>query len=345
MKKQLIWLSILVLVVVAASTYLLTKSDNFSSPQRSALFESLSNQADKIDLIEVSNHAGLLLNATHKNDGWHTELSTLGQSYPLDERKLAELVKTLSKAELLEAKTSKQANFVHLGLQDVQQADSQALLVTVRASGKSYQVLVGNQASSGQGSYVRLVDKRQTWLLDSVVSLPTTQFEWLKQPILDIENTSVVSVQRSGADPLRIIESSAQSGTFVLANLNASQALKYDSIVDGYVDNILNLRFEQIISQGESLWQGPAKPTLFLLTLDDGVQVELALIEHEQSHYVRFTALSNSGKYYWDGLTYQISSFSAGQLNKTLNDFIQSAEQSSAPASPTMPIDEGESPQ
>ncbi|WJG08511.1 DUF4340 domain-containing protein [Aliiglaciecola sp. LCG003] len=341
MNRQLIALVAILATVGAAIYYLLVQSNN-QVATRALLFPNLTQQAANIDFIEVTQPSGRVFNATKKASDWITALDEVGVDYPMEQARLAELVENLATAILFEAKTTKPENYEHLGLQDITQADSQATEVSIRAGGSQYRILIGANASSGQGSYVRLTDESQTWLLNKVIDLPSNQYDWLKQPILNIDVSQVDSMVRIGDGGFSIIKSSGGEYQFQLTNLSSAQSLKYDSIVDGFVTNLMALDFEKILGVDSATWQELPVVAGFQISLSDGTVIEASLRQEQHLNYIMFTALGGQGGDYWDGLVYQISSFNAGQIGRTLADFVEQTK--GIDASQTMSTDEGESP-
>ena len=340
MNKQLISL-LVIIVTLATAIYFLTIRANQVSGEKVKLFPELAAQAQKIQEIQVSNSNGMLFSARQSDDGWVTVLAESKREYPMQQKALAELVDALSKAILFEAKTAKAENFARLGLQDIDVVDSQATLVELRVGAENYQVLIGSQASLGQGTYVRLLGQKQTWLLDRIISLPSDQNAWLKQPILDVLAEQVSYVRREGDLGFEILRDFEQQDDFQLSGLEDSAQLKYDSILSAYVDNLVNLKFEQIAETEDSGFNPQSVTAVFEIGLQDGRILSMWLWENEGAIFARFEG--DSGKYWYD-VNYQLSSFSAGQIDKEYKDFIEN-KNSQIQQPQEYPIDEGESPQ
>ncbi|MFA3789534.1 DUF4340 domain-containing protein [Aliiglaciecola sp. SL4] len=340
MNKQLVSL-VVIIAALAAAIYFLTIGANQASAEKLKLFPELAEQAQKIQQIQVSNANGSLIDARQSQGQWITVLPVSEREYPLQQKALSELVDGLSKAVLFEAKTAKSENFGRLGLQDIDQVDSQGTLIKIRIGTKDYQVLVGARASLGQGSFARLIGEKQTWLLDRIINLPTDQYAWLKQPILDVLKEQVSYLRREGNAGFEIQKDFEQEDGFTLKGLGESEELKYQSILSAFVDNLVNLKFEKIVDAGESGFDPQSVTATFEVGLEDGRILNMWLWEHADAAYVRFGG--DFGKYWYD-VNYQLSSFSAGQIDKTYSDFIQD-KRSQTQLPQEYPIDEGESPQ
>ncbi|GAB5382081.1 MAG: hypothetical protein Alis3KO_33230 [Aliiglaciecola sp.] len=342
MNKQILSLLVLLISVCAAAYFLYIKSME-QAPEKTLLYPRLLENADKIDRVKVSRADGVVIDARRTRDGWRTKLQQPAINYPIDQQSLTDLAESLTKAVLFESKTAKSENFSRLGLLDVEQTDSQAALIQIEAAGDSYQVLVGIVANSGQGSYIRKVGENQTWLLDRVINLPTDKVDWLKQPILDVDPQSIIAVKRTDSKSFSIIKQQNDEMTFALSDIPEGQTLKYDSILDGFVNNITSLNFDGIENLENDLWQANDIDASFEISMDDGLTILLSVTEIEEQYFAKFESFNPDVAHYWNGQTYKISSFAFGQLNKGLDDFVEiPAVESDTPEIPS--IDEGEAP-
>lgn len=347
MNRSLIVLATLTALACGAGYWLL-HSELDSEDAIQAALPSLGENAASVDRITLTNATGVLLNARRDGDRWHTEVyandgSQLGV-FPVEREKLATLVNALAQAELNEPKTTKNSNYHHLGLQDISAKDSLATLVTLGGNGKSWQMLVGNQSSVGNKSYLRKPKQTQAWLSDRAINLPLTNSEWLQQPILPFDETDLSSISRVDSETWQIVR--AGSGdSFVLAGRGQNQALKYAGVLDAVALNLAGLHFEQLLPLSALQWETLTP----MLTLDvntaygHAFQVELALAQTQDNAYLRIANATPTD--YWANWIYQIPKFNAEQLNKTLDDFLlEKAQEEAEQPIRSYPIDEGESP-
>lgn len=340
MNKQLISLLILV-AALSGAIYFLTQQSALNTQDKAPLFPKLAEQKQRVERVEIANATGTLFTAVPTRTGWKTRLMD-NVDYPVDQQKLAKLVESLGSGILFEEKTARAENYARLGLKDISDTDSQATQVIIYTPQAQYKVLIGNASSTIQGSYVRLVGEQKTWLLDTVIDVPSDTSDWLQQPILDIASEQITMIRRTDGKPLTVSAQSDENTPFVLQELQADQGLKYDTVVSGFVDNIVALDFDGIATDSEKQSIQAVSPVTFEIVLKTGDLMTLTLHMNEEVAYVRFEQVQPSGAY-WHGLTYRISNFSAGQINKVANDFIEQAPVSSnEPQGPS--IDEGESP-
>ena len=339
MAKQLLPLTFL-LIMVAAAGYFLILDSKPASVEKGLLFADLAQQANDITQIRISNHQGVLLEASLQENMWIAKDLQQHSNYPLEQSNLTQLVQSLMQARLYQAKTSKSENYARLGLQAIEAQDSQATLVELTANEHNWAALVGDTASTG-GSYIRLPEQAQTWLLDQNVLLPLDANAWLRPAILDLEREEIAKISRVDDKAWSIEKSEAEDGGFDLLAMPTGRSLKYDTILDSTINTLLSLGFDQIQPKNEVFWQGLQPVAKFELFTVKGDKVVLELAELDDNNYVQLH--SDTLQSYWQNWIYQLSGFAAGQLNKSLDDFLlepdNQAEQIEKQA-----VDEGDSP-
>lgn len=340
MGKQLLTLTFLLLLAATAG-YFLIKDSRPVNVEKGLLFANLTQQANQISQIRISNHQGVLLDASLQNDKWIANGVQQAGTYPLEHIKLTQLVQSLMQATLYQAKTSKPENYARLGLQDLDAEDSLAVLVELFGNDKTWAVLVGNKAPGG-GSYIRFPEQAQSWLLDQEVLLPLDSNNWLKQPILDIAITDIAKFSRIDSNSWSIVLSDAEAGGYSLNPMPKGRELKYESILDNTVAAFATLNFDQIQPRNDAFWRSLKLSAKFELTTLSGDKIKTELAEKDNEFFIRFSSQSLTA--YWQNWTYKLSGFSAGQLNKTLEDFLAEPESEVEQIEPQK-VDEGDSPQ
>jgi hypothetical protein len=342
MNKQLLSLGIIALVAVTAGVWLQYEAVQPRS-QNDLLFADLAEQAMQINHIAIANHDGEVFSAVLEVGQWQAELNEPSGRYPAEPSKLSELVNNLMQARLSEAKTNKAQNYHHLGLQAIDTKDSLASLVTLSSTDNSWQVLVGKQASSGKGQFVRFPKQSQSWLINQQLSLPLEQYSWLKQPALSFESSAISQVSRLDKEKWTIATADTES-EFTLSNIPEGRSLKYDSVLSSLVSSISDLSYEALVARDEKFWN-TLKPLVKLeVKLIGGLFFILEVAELDNEVFAKFSAKNR--QIYWLDWIYQISNFSGQQLDKSVDDFLTELPSDDETSEDEVSaIDEGESPQ
>lgn len=342
MNKQL-GLLFVVAILAGGGGVWLTLDTQPDSPMAEKLFSPGVSQADKITEITLQTTQNVLLQANLANGKWMAKVPDGYNTYPIDKSKLGYFLQEIVQAKLAEAKTTKQQNYHYLGVESIDNMDSLATLVSFNMDDapKQWQMLVGNKANMGEGTYVRSPTSPQTWLIDRVIELPNDPYEWLQRPILSLKSSEIESVSRTDGKPWTM--SRVSEDDYSLGVLPKGRTLRYPSIVSAYVDNILALDFEQVLPLDLAAWK-KAKPVANLelkLTQDNKLTLKLASLDKE--YYLQFSSQTVAG-YYLDW-TYKISFYSAQQLLKSKEDFLAELDNNLPIKAVDQDMDEGESPQ
>lgn len=337
MPRSLLPLVLLLLIAAGAAVWLNHEPDN-TSMQSSLLFADLAPKAQDLDRVVISNQQGIVLEAVRKDGVWMARLDGLAVPYPVDAEQLSAMVQQLVDAKRIEAKTNNPDNHSVLGLSDIAQADSRATLVELATQQDTWQLLVGQTASSGMGSYVRLPRQNQTWLVDIIVSLPRDAQRWLDHNILPVSVGDVASLELSGPTALHLsVDEETQQA--VLDGMPEQATLRYPRVLDNWLDSVVSVDFEQVeartpVAQDASVQQ-------YTLQLRSGTPITFTLIDDEDGAVLR---VDGEQRELWQQVQYRLSAFAAGQLRKTMDDFISLPEEGEA-EQPVIPMDEGEAPQ
>ena len=284
------------------------------------LFPELQKHVDRVASLRVKNANGMILDAVLVDNNWRAADKA---NYPLNQENVVRLLNNLVQAKLDSAKTAKPENHARLGLQNISVEDSQAQLLELKAGERSWQLLVGNSASSGNGLFVRKPDDHQTWLTKTPLTLPDDSNAWLKAQILDLSADQLVSVNREGQWQAILSKEQVTDGAvnnWTLENMPQGRELSYDSIVKNTVEDILALELEELVQQKPYDF-GDVQPEskISLITQDQGI-IEIALYKSDEDNLVVYQSDSDA---HWNNWVFKVSQFQAGRLTKDLESFLQ----------------------
>lgn len=341
MNRQISILAVLAIITLGGGIWI-SQLPSSEQAEASHLFTDLNHLANEVNSVEITNAQGVLFRAKKVGDGWLANFDPYQPAYPVSKDKLADFVESAMQAKLVEAKTSKVQNYARLGLQDITMNDSLASLVILKTKNKSWQMLIGNQTSVGQGSYVRLPKTPQSWRTDKTITLPVDKYSWLEQPILPYQFNDIRTVSRTDNATWQMTKQETDSD-FELIDMPKDRGLKYDSILNSVVSSLTSLNFEALQSTDEYFVSTLEVLTELEVSTLKGIAFQVTVSKLGDKHFVNFN--SNGSTDYWQQWHYQVSNFSAQQLIKTLDDFL--AEEVSAENDTELnvkAVDEGESP-
>ncbi len=313
-QKSVLVSTIAVIVMVALAVFLST--DRNTEAEATALFPGFS--ATGISRVEVkSGDAEVTLILA---DGeWR--VAERG-NYRARVKELSELVSKVGKAVLIEKKTARPENLPRLGLADIGAEDSEAVLLTVTSTENSYAVLIGEQSSGRNGTYVRLPGDNQAWLTDATLKVEKDAAKWIESVIVDVEADQVAQVRLESADVALTFER-GEDDEFAFKELPESRSLKYPSISGEPARALVKVRLEDVAVHDPEKWQGAHEAefvlknqtTIRVLATGDGDENWLHLVvtpsEGETADYGDLGA--------WD---YRVAGYVFDDFVKTMDDLL-----------------------
>jgi hypothetical protein len=184
-----------------------TESSTTITPASNAkLFSDLDSKINDVASIEIKKGKDTLALAKSEGNSWVLQ-SRAG--YPAEFEKVKGLVVGLSKAAIIEPKTSSPALYAKIGVEDPEKAtgkdDAGPALITLKDSGGKTiaSVIVGNRSGAPgnpmeaprgeQGTFVRRTGEAQSFLVKDLPPADTGILSWLKTEILRVEGARMQS--------------------------------------------------------------------------------------------------------------------------------------------------------
>lgn len=339
MKKiQLIGLVALILLTGLVFWQMQAENDEPAEPE--ALLIGLEDNLGEVNLVKVSvgdDTATLAL----LDDNWVIEEKA---DYPADFEKLLELLKGLAEADRSNPKTAKADRHADLGL------TTDGVIVEVETrSGDFYEVILGNNSQHTGGTFVRLADGDQTWLLNKSLSADSSAAEWLDKTIINLEPDSIQKVEMLSAEgELLTVERSEEGDGFVVRALPPDSTLRYGTVADTLSRALVNVRSDDVMmvdaedvadaadaedaTEAKSAWAEGYSRATFTRSNGDIIYADTKMID--DSPWLRLTFELQDGsdiaeyqqKEKWQ---YEISSYAYDSLNKTMDDMVEPPEEES----------------
>ncbi len=319
--KTLLMTLVAASVVTAVGVNIATSQQGQVDMDSPRILPELLANAGSLDHIKIESGGNTLLVESHKEgDKW--VIDNLG-NYDADTAKLSSLIKALKNARKVEEKTAKPANFHHLGLRDITQEHSKAVMVSVSGGGKDYKLLVGNAAKAGTGQYVRLAEQNQTWLINLAIDKPEKAEDWVNTKLFDFTVDDIQSVSLSGKYQYALSKADKEKTSFTIDSVPPTHKLKYDSIVDAVPRNLTGLKFEQLKAVADFKAEAAADSQSIVVKLFEGdSEIGVTVSKVADEYYAQLTG-SNP---LWNQWVYQISEYSYNQLAKDKMDYLDSIE-------------------
>ncbi len=171
-----------------------------------------------------------------ERDGWHVA-DRFG--YPAAFESLQALLADLASSRFVERKTRRPENYSILGI-----TDHEVLEIEVSGIGDCCHILLGRRSQGGV--FARFPEDDQVWLIDDVESVTADPASWLRPVVINVDAEQIVRVQFANDEASIVAERDPATGDFVLLDLPADAALKYDTVVDSLARGLINVRLRDV---------------------------------------------------------------------------------------------------
>jgi hypothetical protein len=251
------------------------------------------------------------------DSGWRISHHEKLKDYPVDPLAMSRLIRFILDAKYVERKTDRPEKLGKLGLalEVGQSASVGPVLLSVEAMSKESQVLVGNLSQSGLGTYVRVPNESQVWLVSGRVELPLDVLDWISPVFLNIDRAEIVRATFTSPTGARVFVAAAgNTESAIIENMPVGTKLAYDSVPDTALDALINLRLLEVRRADHHAWQDAASAEF---ELSSGSLILLRCTEINGKYWVLVAR---------DGITdrwsYAVDQYRFAQLTKEMNDYL-----------------------
>ncbi|MCZ6502752.1 MAG: DUF4340 domain-containing protein, partial [Gammaproteobacteria bacterium] len=294
--------------------------DAGSTNESKLLLASLKENLNHLEKVEIKT-ATESISLVRLDSGWGVSEKHL---YSADLSQLSELLDELSKAKLVEKKTSRPENFAILEVRNIDVKGSKASLVSGYASDYSFSVLIGKSAQGRDGHFVRRPDESQVWLTDKSFELGESTLSWLDPVIVNIDSEKIVKVDQFDASGVVKIsvERIADEENLVLRNLPEGRRLRYPSVANTLARSLVNVRLIDVAPHAPEKWHSSSRSEY---SLDDGGKITVRAVELAEKKWLHvssleLTEIENVGQLdKWD---FQVADYVYDDFVKNLDDLL-----------------------
>jgi hypothetical protein len=183
------------------------------------------------------------------------------------------LLSSLSRAEVVEEKTSKPEYYARLGVEEVSSVDAAGVMIEFAGDSGLPAVIIGNSAQGRDGQYARLKDSAKSVLVDTRIDVPRDQIDWLDKNIVDVADAEVVEYEiiHPDGESIKAKKASADDENFELQNVPQGREIQSGWSVDAPANSLAELDFQAVAPATQMDWEGATR--LRILTAD-GLLVE-----------------------------------------------------------------------
>lgn len=200
-KKNFILLVVIAAICISIALVISIQKNPDTSVTTGQLFlPDLKGKLDNIDKIVIQ-HSGITAITLARSEGTWKLLEKSG--YKANFSIIRALLTDLSKAELFEAKTQKEENFIQLGVEEVTQEKGSGSRITIFEKDKLVEDIVIGRYKIRKGTYLRKAAENQAWLTQSKLIVASNFIEWLDKKVIDMPIDNIQSVSYESKDGIQ----------------------------------------------------------------------------------------------------------------------------------------------
>ncbi len=219
-------------------------------------------------------------------DGWGLAEK---HGYPADLGKLRSLLSAIASAQRVEAKTALTERYPQLGVEDVSAPEARGVRVDIVTPQRTFSVIVGDNPVRGPGTYARVADQTQSWLVDKSIAVERKPANWLMKQIIDVgaNRISAVSITPIDGPEFGLIRSDGDPASdFALQGVPRGREVAANYEREALAGLLSGLNFEDVFAASELT--APEQTRVALFSVDDGRRVRIESWQHDGHTYARF---------------------------------------------------------
>ncbi|MGR9091135.1 MAG: DUF4340 domain-containing protein [Gammaproteobacteria bacterium] len=215
-------------------------------------------------------------------------------NYPATFANVKNTLLNVANSTVVEKKTSKPEHYAQLGVADIDDANSKAVLVEIDAGPDQVlaSLLVGNERSASQMNarqyYVRKADAAGALLVEGELNVSAQPQDWMNTDVVNVATERVRKVTITAGDDSAVVVSKEKPADnfFSLENVPNGFTAKSRSIISSLGAVLLDVKFENVAAASKVDDSEPVS-TAEIRTFD-GLVVNVSRYAIADEHFVRF---------------------------------------------------------
>ena len=286
MTKQTLAIAVAIIAVCALAIFLLVQKESETTSHQK-LFAAFTTDAlhgvNQIQAIVLERGAQVVRIRRDAQGIWRVASNN---DFPADVTVIRELLRALIEAETIEQKSSRPQDYPKLGLADPEASAGAGILVRLFTGDSQWKIIFGNTPQHlGQGQYIRLPEKDESWLINRRIDLDLDTNRWLDRRIIHIEPEHLhkIEVQHNKKDSLVVVRAQ-KGGNLELSNLSEDSELRSDFILQQLAAAVDYLNFKEVFARDDSFVL-PKKHLRATFTTFDGLKFTIQAYQLDEDAY------------------------------------------------------------
>ena len=312
----------LFVVLAIGSVFVIQSKKDSTSNELKYVVPELQTNINAIDYIDISKNENQV--TLYKKEGtWRIKQE---QDFFADANKIANLLLDLRKLKLKQKKTSNPDKFSQLSLSN--KGKNAATLLKIKAKEQMIStVYFGKKANNNNGTYIRMGDENQSWLIDGVVHINEEKDNWLVENLINLDSTKIKSVSYNPqvGKGFSINKLTPEDKNFAVSGLAENQLIKTDIKLNDFAKGLEKFAIEGIADKQKF---DKLQPSIVVRFEEfSGLTYEITLFKSDEKHLMKVNVInSTNASAFVKSLPkwlYVIPKYKYDSLNKKLNDILQ----------------------
>lgn len=269
-------------LLAAGAWWLLERPVAGDGAAGSVLLPGLDTRLESIDRLQVRGAGDQLLVEIVKTEGRWRMPARL--DWPANQREVSRALFRLAQARRLEAKTASPERHARIGVEAITAAEAKGSELRLSGGGEPLRLTIGKNHPSLGGSYVRVGDEAQAWLLDVDVAPARNPVDWLDRRLLDLPLARVAEVRITPAKGRAFRLTRAADDRF---SLDGQPTAALGNPDDG---NATAAALEQLALDDVAADGGAAATQTLVYESEDGLVVTVAAWRQDDGTWARLSA-------------------------------------------------------
>lgn len=287
------WLAVTAVTVVLAIVVLLDRGvSTFNPVDREPVFSELRDAPDSVQRLFVNSRFGEFT-LVREGDDW---IAPDRYDYPVESADIRRLVASLADMRYVERKTAKPERFPRLEVEDIEDVDSESILVQLYGPGNEVlaDIIVGRPSArffggSSSGTYIREPGTNNVWLASGNVSVQQRLIPWLQRTIVSVPANTVASIALgSGDGAVTLAKQSADDEQFSVAGGIGENEELDERAATGIGRALAKVELEDVKPRSELALPGDAG--VAKVTTFGGLEVTVRLAQIDKKPWAVFDA-------------------------------------------------------
>lgn len=287
-KKHFSWLLASTLVVTILILLMPGKTGKESEFVVRSLVPGLDSRVNDVTWVRITKGGNVpVATLVRGEEAWTVEEA---KSYPADWARLKKLLFALSQAQVIELKTSNPDYYDRLGVKDISDPSSSAVLVEIGEGDQATRLLLGAPAQGREGQYVRFPDQEQALLINRPVEVSAQAADWLLRDVVDLAEAEVVDVTitHPDGDAIHLSRVSADVPDFTLDKIPKGREVESSWAVNALAGSLAAVLLEDVTRADQLDW---SKSTHVRVLTADGIEARAEVVTVDGKSWLKLEAL------------------------------------------------------